>query len=204
MKRLHDPEHQLGMTGTKWNIFEAALELFAKQGYHAVSMKQIADAAGIRTGSIYNHFASKEVILEHVYDFCEHYYEKYLPSMEYMLDYLKTHSCIETLQRAVYFYAEGLEPLMDKTYTIIESQLDERAVALTERMYFEVPVHYIQTLLNQMMADGRIEPLDSFHFAHIYAFICHSASLQKSGPHPVSAELWLGMTNLLFSFICEK
>lgn len=44
-------------------IRTAALGLFAAKGYAAVSMREIAEAAGIRQGGIYNHFAAKQDIL---------------------------------------------------------------------------------------------------------------------------------------------
>ena len=47
-------------------IIDAAHRLFIEQGYHGTSMRQIAEAAGIALGGIYNHFAGKEEIFEAV------------------------------------------------------------------------------------------------------------------------------------------
>lgn len=41
-------------------ILAAASGLFATQGYRAVSMRQVADAAQVSTRTLYNHFADKE------------------------------------------------------------------------------------------------------------------------------------------------
>jgi AcrR family transcriptional regulator len=41
-------------------ILTAALTLFARKGFHAVSMQEIAAAAEFATGSLYNFFQSKE------------------------------------------------------------------------------------------------------------------------------------------------
>lgn len=41
------------------SIIRAATELFADQGFHAVGMRTIADAVGIRGSSLYHHFSSK-------------------------------------------------------------------------------------------------------------------------------------------------
>ena len=41
-------------------VLDAAAELFVRQGYAATTLRQIAAAAGIKAGSIYHHFASKE------------------------------------------------------------------------------------------------------------------------------------------------
>ena len=49
---------------TRLAIEDAAIELFIDKGYHATSMRQIAEQAGLALGGIYNHFASKEEIFE--------------------------------------------------------------------------------------------------------------------------------------------
>lgn len=44
-------------------ILDAALELFAAEGYHRASISQIARKAGVSKGLMYNYFASKEELL---------------------------------------------------------------------------------------------------------------------------------------------
>ena len=51
---------------TRARIIDAAHARFLEQGYHGTSMRQIADAAGITVGGLYNHFAGKEAIWEEV------------------------------------------------------------------------------------------------------------------------------------------
>jgi AcrR family transcriptional regulator len=49
---------------TRQAVEEAAYNLFLEQGYHATSMRQIAERAGLALGGIYNHFASKDEIFQ--------------------------------------------------------------------------------------------------------------------------------------------
>lgn len=49
--------------GTRRRLQETALVLFAERGYHGVSMRELAAAAGIRASSIYAHVAGKEDLL---------------------------------------------------------------------------------------------------------------------------------------------
>lgn len=63
---------------TRLAIEDAAIELFMEHGYHATSMRQIADQAGLALGGIYNHFASKEEIFEGII-IDKHPYKKILP-----------------------------------------------------------------------------------------------------------------------------
>lgn len=63
---------------TRMAIEDAALELFMKQGYHATSMRQIADEAGLALGGIYNHFASKDELVQAII-VDKHPYKRILP-----------------------------------------------------------------------------------------------------------------------------
>jgi TetR/AcrR family transcriptional regulator, cholesterol catabolism regulator len=48
------------------NLVKLAAELFAKKGYQATTVREIADEAGILSGSLYHHFDSKESIVDEV------------------------------------------------------------------------------------------------------------------------------------------
>jgi AcrR family transcriptional regulator len=63
---------------TRLAIENAAIQLFLEQGYHATSMRQIADHTGLALGGIYNHFSSKEEIFEAII-VDKHPYRKILP-----------------------------------------------------------------------------------------------------------------------------
>ena len=52
---------------TMQRILEAAYELFVDKGYRGSSMREIAEKAGIKAGSIYNHFKNKEELFEAVF-----------------------------------------------------------------------------------------------------------------------------------------
>ena len=45
-------------------ILERAADLFAKQGVSATTVREIAEAVGILSGSLYHHFASKDEIVD--------------------------------------------------------------------------------------------------------------------------------------------
>lgn len=54
---------------TKERIFEASLELFSQKGFDAVSMREIAEAVGIKKASLYSHFSSKDELLEKLFEY---------------------------------------------------------------------------------------------------------------------------------------
>lgn len=51
---------------TKEKIFDVSIDLFSQYGYDGVSIRQIAKEVGIKESSIYNHYQSKESILESI------------------------------------------------------------------------------------------------------------------------------------------
>jgi AcrR family transcriptional regulator len=50
---------------TRDRLAQVAFELFETHGYDAVTMDQIATAADVARGTLYNHFAVKEAVLAH-------------------------------------------------------------------------------------------------------------------------------------------
>lgn len=54
--------------GRDGGVLDIAARLFREQGYGSVSLRKIAEAAGIKAGSIYYHFGSKDEIVAAVLD----------------------------------------------------------------------------------------------------------------------------------------
>jgi len=69
---LHGPNRMRGAmtlvkSGKAELILAAALELFERQGYDATAVPEIAEAAGVGTGTIYRYFATKEELFNALY-----------------------------------------------------------------------------------------------------------------------------------------
>lgn len=54
---------------TKDKIFNVSVDLFSEYGFDGVSIRQIARKVGIKESSIYNHYSSKESILDSILDY---------------------------------------------------------------------------------------------------------------------------------------
>jgi AcrR family transcriptional regulator len=96
---------------TRLAIEDAAIELFLDQGYHATSMRQIAENAGLALGGIYNHFKSKDEIFEGII-IDKHPYRTILPAIleaegETAEDFLK--NAVKIVMREL-----GAEPIFMK------------------------------------------------------------------------------------------
>ena len=53
---------------TKQKILDSAVELFALKGYTETTIRELAAIVGIKEASVYNHFLSKNAILEYILD----------------------------------------------------------------------------------------------------------------------------------------
>jgi AcrR family transcriptional regulator len=56
------------MTEKQEKILQAALELFAREGYHATSTNKVAKHAGVSEGLIFRHFGNKDGLLQAILD----------------------------------------------------------------------------------------------------------------------------------------
>lgn len=63
---------------TKELIFTKSIELFAQKSYNGTSIRNICKEVGIKESSFYNHFESKNQLLESIFDF----FNKQLQSTE--------------------------------------------------------------------------------------------------------------------------
>ena len=65
------PEGDMKRESTGQRIVKEAVKLFAKEGYEAVSVEQIAAQVGIKAPSLYKHFKSKRDIFDHILQIME-------------------------------------------------------------------------------------------------------------------------------------
>jgi AcrR family transcriptional regulator len=88
-------------------ILRAARDVFAKQGFRNATIKQVAKAAGVADGTIYNVFANKDAMLDALLDMLQP--EKNEP----------THESMETL---LHRRASALQPETLKVLRVVLSE----------------------------------------------------------------------------------
>jgi AcrR family transcriptional regulator len=74
----------VGIVSKREEILTAAIDLFAREGYTAVSIRDITAAAGIKESSLYNHFSSKEQLLTFILESLRREFQAVFPSPESM------------------------------------------------------------------------------------------------------------------------
>lgn len=158
---------------TKEKITEAALTLFAEKGYKGTSVKNIADAVGIKDASLYNHFKSKQeifnsivdLIMTHISDLSQtlgmpqydtqsasvsEFYEKL------DLEGLKVLSC-----EAFVFYLT--DPYISKFWRIahMEQYANPQIYTMFRKIFMENAISYQEKLFAEMMEHGVFYPGDA-------------------------------------------
>lgn len=61
-----DAQHKAPRTDTRQRILDVAAHLFATRGFAGTSTRDIADELGVTKAALYYHFASKNVLLQHI------------------------------------------------------------------------------------------------------------------------------------------
>lgn len=64
MKNTNSTEKDQNNSSTRQKILYTAANMFAAKGYSETSLRELSAAVGIKAASIYNHFPSKNAILE--------------------------------------------------------------------------------------------------------------------------------------------
>ncbi|MDR2752844.1 MAG: TetR/AcrR family transcriptional regulator, partial [Oscillospiraceae bacterium] len=125
----------LGKGGTREKIFLAAVRLFSAQTYGCVTMRDIAAQAGIKVASIYNHFASKQELLQAMYDFYAHQQRMAAPNLQKMLALAETAPPREVLMMADFHYPPAVQETMDRI--LIIAAIEARGSAKSQRFVKE-------------------------------------------------------------------
>src|SRR5579859_8030320 len=59
-------------TGKRQAILDAALDLFAERGFHGTAVPLVAERAGVGAGTVYRYFASKEALVNELFQLWKH------------------------------------------------------------------------------------------------------------------------------------
>ncbi len=143
---------------TRDKIFRSAKTILAKDGYEALSIKNICEKAGVSNGSFYHHFQTKDDLLS--------YYIEHQPSMDaYILDLpANATSAIDSIIQIYLNYATYCQELgvefISNYYTPKNQALNPRS--RTERAY---PIIAVRDYIKKSIDAGRIQitcTLDEF------------------------------------------
>ena len=138
------------MMTNKDRIFDVSVDLFSKHGYDGVSIRQIAGEVGIKESSIYNHYKSKEAILDAILD----YYIYEMTKEE-----IPASQAGKNLDVSFdYFYKTGLNLYISKLSE--EKMMKITRIMLIESYHNEKIRNFVKTAIVGYAIEGWIELFD--------------------------------------------
>ena len=154
---------------TKSLIFDTALRLFATSGVENVSMRDLADAVGIKAASIYNHYTNKEQLVEACYDFYINYHDACRLSKDHYEDIL-LHGTREDIANVPSFpFPEELRLNLLYAMTVLFSRMytDPKAI---DRYSFMIDrsMRFLSEFFEMGIRLGRFEPFDVSSFCMLF------------------------------------
>jgi AcrR family transcriptional regulator len=136
----------------------AALRLFKEKGYHATSMRDIAEAVGINKGSLYSYIKSKEDLLVPVFEQAQGVLLSQIESIT------ADTSCppTERLKRAIHAHVTAVADNLD-VLTVYLSEWRQLATELlaTNRHQRERYSALFHSILTDGVATGEFRPMDT-------------------------------------------
>ncbi len=145
---------------TKNKILNAAINLFSKNGYNGVSIRQIAKEVGIRESSIYNHYQNKQSILKAILN----YYINEMTSDDISLN----QASLNLDEGFDYFYKKGCEAYLTKLKNkkmmkitriiFIESYHNNEIKTFLKEAIIKTPINGWIDLFNLMKTKKIIKP----------------------------------------------
>lgn len=176
---------------TKERILEKALELFSARGYDAVSVGEIAKAAGIKAPSLYNHFPSKQAIFDTIVE---------TTAAQYETDTGRIHIHVQDAAQDISAFTEITEAvLFEKVRQIFEYSLHNETISRFRRMM--TIEQFRSTQLAALYSKRYVDRVLAYH-ANIFRSLIATGEIRKEDPE-VLAMMYVAPVLTLLG-ICDR
>ncbi|UOY92579.1 TetR/AcrR family transcriptional regulator [Ectobacillus sp. JY-23] len=163
----------LDPSSTKHKILVTSIELFSRKGYSAVSVREITKAVGVKESSLYNHFKSKEDILQMIYDMFQTQHRKALPDVSLLPMIVKKQSVEQFLTAGVQNFKDSVQVnLHEKMWRIvsIEQFRDQRARDIVVNQIYGKTIEFLEVAFKAFMTENKIKEQDARQLAIEYQY----------------------------------
>ncbi len=140
----------------KRQITQVAMSKFREKGYHAVSMRELADHVGIEAPSFYNHFESKENILKEIcFRMADAFFQRIRAAVQEDAD------AVEQLHSAITSHIEVIAANLDAAAVFFHDwrHLKEPWLSQFKSMRFQYE-EIFRNIVRQGMRQGLFRPQD--------------------------------------------
>lgn len=146
---------------TKAKILDAALEIFARDGYAGTNIKDIAEAVGIVKSALYRHFESKEEIWNAVLEMMICYYDEHFGSADRLPCIPKsTDELREMTMRMVNFTIHDERVIRTRKILLTEQFRNEDVRKLASNYFLYDTRSIFARVFEEMMKNGCLKKAD--------------------------------------------
>ena len=179
-------------------IRQAAIRVFAREGFHRARMETIAHEAGVAVGTIYNYFESKRDVLLAVFE----------------AEFEEQISFFERLRESGLSIPEQIEQILQGHFSLLREKAELAQVLLQERFnpgegfkgkltdFHRKVVERIEALIQEGIDQGWVRPCDPRIIAPaLFAVVQSIGSWEMIHPGAVVGELFQTAPTELADFI---
>ena len=159
------------MNNTKERILTTALQLFARDGYEAVSVSDIAQALGMTKGALYKHYKNKrdlfDSMIQRMLELDSSAARQYgMPEQNLITDdrgydQVDWDELRQFTLAQFRFWTEDDFACPLRRMLSLEQYRSEEMGKLYQEMVVSGPVHYTTDIFRRMMKNGRMKPGDA-------------------------------------------
>lgn len=192
IEKLRSIDDKYAVKSTKGKIVETAVTMMSSKGHSGASLREIAAEVGINAASIYNHFKSRNEIIQEMLAFYEETQDMFLPDLYTLLRKCETEEPIKLLESANFYFHPAVQETMDRIMVVasMEYRSDEGAKKFMQDRLLSLAHTYTKPLLLKLIELERIEPMDVEGFIIVLSNYCYSAATRNFSPLAVSLEDW--------------
>lgn len=126
-------------------IFDAAVQVFSREGFHKATIDMIASLSGVAKGSIYRYFKSKEDLLSQLLN------EKYDEILiNFNMIFSKEKDVIKQIQKMIEFWVSFIEE-NHQVYRLIQSEAIAHNVE-EGKMFYDYVISHLPMLKERIVA----------------------------------------------------
>ncbi|MEO2077365.1 MAG: TetR/AcrR family transcriptional regulator [Bacillus sp. (in: firmicutes)] len=156
---MNHPVTDLDVNSTKYKILVASIELFSHKGFSAVSVRELTKVVGIKESALYNHFKSKDEILEWIYALFREHHSKTRPNLLTLEAISKSVTINQFLTQGIIHFKQAVEePLHEKMWRIlnIEQFRDQRAREIIMNDVYNGTIEFLEMAFQNFIKEGKL------------------------------------------------
>ena len=152
-------------SGTREIVFDKAIEIIAAIGFESMGLRDLAKAVGIKVPSLYNHFRSKQEILDCMYGYYRCHMFDNRPSIEQSRRVMESGDK-DAIFSSIVFTFESTEEKKYLRMVLITKVIlmrlfkDKQASHIFMQLNCEDATNYVKELLEYGISIGRLERFD--------------------------------------------